>query len=112
MCIEPVGLGAMRVTTGASEADMGALIARRRRLPSLAATWRALRAEVGAQRHRARLWTTGAVCVGAAPMFMVAVAALRFSRRPAPIIAAGLLAMAAVGFLAAKLHSDAIAAPV
>ncbi len=92
---------------------------------------RALAAEIAAQRQRALLWTPVAFGAGAAaylglkvepaawiawavavPLVAVAVATFRFSRRSAPMIASGLAAMAAVGFLAAKLHSDAIAAPV
>ncbi len=126
-----MGLGAIRVTTGLSGVDMGAVIAPRRSAPSLAAIWRVLRAEVAAQRHRALLWTPVAFGAGAAaylglkieppvwiawaaavPLVVVAAVTFRFGRRPAPMIAAGLLAMAAVGFLAAKLHSDAIAAPI
>ncbi len=92
---------------------------------------RALGAEVAAQRHRALLWTPVAFGAGAAvylglkieppawiawafaaPLIVLAAVAFRVSRRPAPMIVAGLLAMTAVGFLAAKLRSDAIAAPV
>ena len=131
MCIEPVGEGAIRVTTGLAGSDMGALIARRWRLPSLAAVVAGLRAEVAAQRVRALLWTPVAFGLGAAaylglkveppawtgwalaaPLAVGALAAHRWSRRPTLVVALGLAAMVAIGFAAAKLRSDSIAAPV
>ena len=48
----------------------------------------------------------------AGPLVALAAIAFRWSRRFWTIVAAGLSAMTAVGFLAAKLNSDAIAAPV
>src|SRR5579859_6877131 len=78
MCIEPVGDGAMRVTTGRSEADIGfpaegrGLIGRwlsttrRARLPRPAelAAW--LHGEIAAQSDRAVLWAPVAFGLGAA----------------------------------------------
>ena len=90
-----------------------------------------LRAEVTAQRSRALLWTPVAFGAGAATylglkleppvwlawaiavaLMMLTALAWRFGRRSWPIILSGLLAMTGAGFLAAKIHSDAIAAPI
>ncbi len=55
------------------------------------------------------VWIAWAVAI---PLFAAAIGAWRFSRRSVLVIAAGLTATAAIGFLAAKLHSDSMAAPV
>jgi len=151
MCIEPVGDGAMRVTTGfageglditdpiegvGAAAPSGppgraALITLPRRLPSLAQLWDGLRREIADQWERVLLWTPVAFGAGAAvymglprepdPLvaWIVALAGVSAAlavRRLAPAKAAlalsGLAAIACLGFLAAKLHSDAVAAPI
>jgi competence protein ComEC len=153
MCIEPVGDGAMRVTTGRSEADIGfpaegsslsaaasgargligawLYIARRTRRPSPAELWAGLRDEVAAQRDRAALWAPVAFGLGAAAFlglksepsawigWVLAVAAVaafaaswKFSRHAGVVACAGLVALVAVGFLTAKIHSDRVAAPI
>ncbi|MDB5483377.1 MAG: competence protein ComEC [Caulobacteraceae bacterium] len=104
---------------------------RRARLPRPAelSTW--LRAEIAAQRERAVLWAPVAFGLGAAAFLglkaepsvwggaglaaagLVGFAASWiFSRHVGVIACAGLAALAAAGFLVAKLHSDGVAAPI
>ena len=109
----------------------GGLITRLRRLPSLAQVRRGLAAEVAAQRSRLLLWTPVAFGSGAAVYLglkeepgvvvpgmvaaaaaLLALAAWRWSRNVWLTWVAAMAAMAAAGFLTAKLHSDAMAAPV
>ena len=155
--MEPVGDGAMRVTTDlageGSGADMtipieggrrapvggwaspwrwaAGLITPSGRLPSLREIGAGLTAEVGAQWDRILLWTPVAFGGGAAVY-------LALKTEPSPILAAavaavcvivavvarvattsklaltvtGMAAVAACGFLVAKLHSNAVAAPI
>jgi competence protein ComEC len=153
MCIEPVGDGAMRVTTGRSGEDIGlpaegssrsalaagarglvegwVSITGRARLPRPAelAAW--LRGEIAAQSDRPLLWAPVAFGLGAAAFLglkaepsvwlgvilaaggLAGFAASRmFSRNRGVIAGAGLLALAAAGFLMAKIHSDGVAAPI
>lgn len=93
------------------------------------ASW--LRGEAAAQIDRAALWAPVAFGVGAAvylvlkvepPLWsaglialvgaIVCAAAWRFSGHRALTMAAALLALTTGGFLAAKIHSDAVAAPI
>ncbi|HEY7899724.1 MAG TPA: ComEC/Rec2 family competence protein [Caulobacteraceae bacterium] len=151
MCIEPVGEGANRVTTGRVGLAVGAdiiepieaggapaagvrrpaLIMPLVRLPSLTGLARGVRQEVAAQWERALLWTPVAFGTGAAAYLGareepsaalawgiagIAVAAAillrRLNRQRLVLAVSGLLAVACVGFWAAKLHSDAVAAPI
>ena len=114
MCMEPVGDGAIRVTTGRSEDDMvglsggfgpgavpapsplggvGGLITGRPWLPRAGFLARALSREAAAQRERVVLWT---------PVAFGAGAALYLAFREEPPLAPG-LALAAVLGLAAGL---------
>jgi len=157
MCIEPVGDGAMRVTTGLSESlsegDIAApgegvaparpgagtppwgwargLSMRWRARPSLAELTAALGRECVAQLDRALLWVPVAFGLGAAlylglksepalwKVASIALASCAFAicartltvSRPL-IVGAGLAAVVASGLLIAKLHSDAVAAPI
>ncbi|MGA2951159.1 MAG: ComEC/Rec2 family competence protein [Caulobacteraceae bacterium] len=102
-----------------------------RRLPSLGQLLEDLQREFEAQWERVLLWTPVAFGVGAAaymglprePLVLtawiialaglaVALAARRFTRARAVLAASGLAAVVCLGFLAAKLHSDAVAAPI
>jgi competence protein ComEC len=157
MCIEPVGEGAIRVTTdrladgltagiaipddggGAAPrggkrgvwGQAGALITGARTLPSLADLKAALAREAADQLDRVLLWTPVAFGLGAAAylglkvepalwvagalaaVFCAAALAARFLTSGRAIIAlTGLAAVAASGFFIAKLHSDAVAAPI
>jgi competence protein ComEC len=99
--------------------------------PSLADLWKAAGREAVGQLDRAALWTPVAFGLGAAlylglgrepafwPIAAVALAltgaaltARLLSRRRVLIALAGLLAVAACGLLVAKMHSDAVAAPI
>ncbi len=155
--MEPVGDGAMRVTTDLAGAGSGADIAvpikdglpvpsgsrgslRRRaaglimpggRLPRLSEVAAALASEAAAQWDRVLLWTPVAFGLGAAaylglkrePSLTLAVAVAAVCLAVAIVTrllstsrlwltATGMTAMAACGFLVAKLHSDAVAAPI
>ena len=152
MCIEPVGEGATRVTTGRSGADIGVPaeglgratpargarragswrpITRRIKLPSpvTVGAWR--RGEVGAQVERAILWAPVAFGLGAAAYLHLQVepplwislllgltglagftAVRMFNNSRATTAVAGLVALAACGFLVAKVHTDRVAAPI
>jgi competence protein ComEC len=156
MCIEPVGEGAIRVTTADEDdresgiavpagglggpwrgagarpgRDVRALIMRRVRVPRGADILAGLRREIHGQSGRALLWTPVAFGLGAAAYLAMksepaawmtvlpaailcplALALALVSRRRGPIVAAGLVAVAAVGLFAAKLHSDQISAPI
>jgi competence protein ComEC len=106
-------------------------IARRARLPRPAELVQWLRGEVAGQRERAALWAPVAFGLGSAGFLglktepsswigaVLALAGLaafavcwRFSRNAGVVACAGLLAVAATGFLVAKLHSDRVAAPI
>ena len=106
-------------------------IARRARLPRPAEFVQWLRHEVAGQRERAALWAPVAFGLGAAAFLglktepaswvgaILALAGLaafavcwRFGRNAGVVACAGLLALAATGFLVAKLHSDQVAAPI
>ncbi|MBV8681710.1 MAG: ComEC/Rec2 family competence protein [Caulobacteraceae bacterium] len=110
---------------------VGALITPWLRLPSSGAVVSGVRAELAAQRTRLLLWTP--VCFGAgsasylglkeepsvAPALVAAVvlaclflAVWRWGRSVWLTALAGMMAMTAAGFLAAKLHSDAMGAPI
>ena len=150
MCIEPVGEGAIRVTTDRSDEDIGVLtgglgprpiwaplagvrgLITPGRIISTLRTWRvSLGREVVAQRQRAMLWTPVAFGAGAAFYLALreepsagpstaAAGALAlcagliwiWGRRFWATAAIGLVALAGLGFLAAKLHSDSMAAPI
>jgi competence protein ComEC len=100
-------------------------------VPSLAEIGRGLRQEVADQWERVLLWTPVAFGVGAAaylglktePSLAVAaalaaatiaisIAARRFSTNRWALAVSGLVATACVGFLVAKLHSNAVATPI
>ena len=102
-----------------------------RERPSLADLSKAAGREAVAQLERAALWTPVAFGLGAAlylglrrepPVWPLAALALALtgaalaarllSRRRAVIVLAGLTAVAAGGLLVAKMHSDAVAAPI
>jgi competence protein ComEC len=101
------------------------------RLPRPAQVARWLRQEAAAQADRVPLWAPVAFGLGAAaflglktepPMWIGAVLAAAglagfiaswiFSRNRVVVACAGLAALAAAGFLVAKLHSDRVAAPI
>ncbi|HEY1878739.1 MAG TPA: ComEC/Rec2 family competence protein [Caulobacteraceae bacterium] len=103
----------------------------RLRVPSLAEIWRRLTQEVADQWERVLLWTPVAFGVGAAaylglkaePTIVIALAlalstcaaamaARRFSTSRWTLAVSGLVATACIGFLIAKLHSNAVAAPI
>jgi competence protein ComEC len=107
------------------------LIMRGGRLPSLGEISEGLAAEVDAQWERVLLWTPVAFGLGAAAYLGLksepslnlagALAALClagailtriFSRRRLLLALSGMAAVAACGFLVAKLHSNAVAAPI
>lgn len=138
MCIIPVGDGAMRVTTGEAGSDIAlpgerarALSTGFRRLPSAGRVLKGLADEAGAQLDRLFLWVPVAFGVGAAlylgqktePAFWPAAGlaaalglaagavAWRGGARGAHALLT-LVAMTALGFGAAKLRSDHVAAPV
>jgi len=108
-----------------------ALITLARRLPSLAQLLEGLRREVDAQWERVLLWTPVAFGAGAAAYMglprepqgltawivalagvAMALVARRLSKAAAVLAMSGLAAVVGLGFLAAKLHSDAVAAPI
>jgi competence protein ComEC len=107
------------------------LITRRPRLPSLAAARTGLVEEIRAQADRAMLWTPVAFGLGAAaylglktepPLWplataaavltVLAVATRQFSPRKGLRIVTALAAVAALGLLAGKLRTEAVAAPI
>jgi competence protein ComEC len=109
----------------------GVLITRPLRLPSAATLLAALLTEAAAQRERILLWTPVAFGLGAAAylglkdepplqppliaagvMALAAVMAWRRGRSFWLTAVLGLTAVATVGFALAKLHSDAMAAPI
>jgi len=112
-------------------AQAAALITGARALPSLADLWAALAREASDQLDRVLLWTPVAFGLGAAaylglkaepPLWVAAalaavfcvaaIAARRLTSGRAIIAFSGLAAVTACGFLIAKLHSDAVAAPI
>lgn len=107
------------------------LITRLPRLPSLADIIAALQREIAAQASRALLWTPLAFGLGAAAYLglktepsaqaawavglaavALALAVRRFSHDRRLLVASGLAAVIALGFLVSKLHSDAMATPI
>ena len=136
MCMEPVGEGAIRVTTGRSDIELSAvedagapLTTRIRRGPSPAAALSWLGGEIAAQRSRWTLWTPVALGLGSAayfalprePVGVIGVVALA----GAVVLLAGagrlglrwrialvLAACALAGFGLAKLRQMRVAAPV
>jgi competence protein ComEC len=108
-----------------------ALITAGLRVPSLASIWRGLGREVSEQWDRRLLWTPVAFGAGGAAYLglktepdlptaavlvvlslAVALTVRRYSVNRLALAACGLAATACVGFLVAKLHSNAVAAPV
>jgi competence protein ComEC len=123
------GIGAQE--RGAGAAWRPALITRLPRLPSLAAIARGLAGEIAAQWSRILLWTPVAFGLGAAaylglksepsvgaawalaiPAVILVLALGRFAPNRWLLAASGLGATVAVGFLVAKLNSDAVATPI
>ena len=108
-----------------------ALITLARRRPSLTRLIAGLRSETAAQWERVLLWTPVAFGLGAAVYLglkrepwveiawaiavgavAIAVAARKLSHQRLVLALTVLVAMACVGFLVAKLHSDAVATPI
>jgi competence protein ComEC len=125
------GAGAPRGGRRGALGQVGALITRGRALPSLADLRAALAREAADQLDRVLLWTPVAFGLGAAAYLglksepalwiaaalaavfcAVALAARRLTSGRAVIAFTGLAAVTACGFLIAKLHSDAVAAPI
>jgi competence protein ComEC len=106
-------------------------ITRRLRVPSLAEIIQELRIELADQWGRVLLWTPVAFGVGAATYLglkvepdlavaatlalftcAAAIASRRFATKRWALAVSGLVATACLGFLIAKLHSNAVAAPI
>lgn len=129
---DPVGGGlAPPVGVTAPWRPGAGLITAVRRLPSLGALGGALLRETALQWDRVLLWTPVAFGLGAAiylgesrepslgpavaialALVAVALAVRRFSAGRLVLAVSGLAAVVAVGFLVAKLHSDAVATPI
>jgi competence protein ComEC len=136
--MEPVGEGAIRVTTGLSDIEIqgdggqtAPLITPKARAPSLTAVAAFFRAEVAAQSGRWMLWTPVALGLGCAvylglhrePGWLTvilpavlgaacAVAARRWGQSRGLSIVATLAAVAALGLLAGKVRTEMVRTPV